>query len=287
MFISIVIPLYNKESRISVTLESVLCLDGNFEVIVVDDGSTDKSASIVKAIADSRIKYIYQTNSGPAAARNRGIKESKGDWIVFLDADDEFLPNALGEFMHVYSKYPDVKCFAFNFYQSYNNEKRLFYAHSSCKVINNPHKDWCELSLFPRTGAAFFHKSVVDVFKFDCGLRRYEDAEWLFRIFRKEKFVRSSTPILVYNIDAAAASRKRDNVSEDFMGHLDMRGKCLWEQVAIYQLLKEAFNTYPVEAKRLYADLGISKSRKWLVSGLQCYCRVIQVKNGIKKRLFV
>lgn len=88
--ISVVIPLYNKEPIIKKTLNSVLSQDySDFEVVVVDDGSTDNSVAIVESIAGPRIRLIKQENGGPSKARNTGVKNAKGDWIVFLDADDE------------------------------------------------------------------------------------------------------------------------------------------------------------------------------------------------------
>lgn len=86
---SIIIPLYNKKEYIKSTIESVLKQSyTNYEIIVVDDGSTDKSPEIVKSIKDSRILLISKTNGGVSSARNYGIKRSKGDFICFLDSDD-------------------------------------------------------------------------------------------------------------------------------------------------------------------------------------------------------
>ena len=97
--ISVVIPLYNKEPIIEKSIRSVLSQDyDDFEVVVVNDGSTDRSAEIVKNIDDSRVCLIEQENGGPSKARNTGVRNAKGEWIVFLDADDEFLPGALNYF---------------------------------------------------------------------------------------------------------------------------------------------------------------------------------------------
>ena len=89
--ISIVIPLYNKEKQIENTLTSVFKQTfQDFEIIIVNDGSTDQSVEIVKEIKDCRIRLIEQENQGVSVARNTGIREAKFEYIAFLDADDEW-----------------------------------------------------------------------------------------------------------------------------------------------------------------------------------------------------
>ncbi|MDM5272778.1 glycosyltransferase family A protein, partial [Sulfurovum sp. zt1-1] len=110
---SVVIPLYNKEQYIAKTLESVLLQTfQEYEIIVVDDGSTDKSTFEVKRYNDNRIRLIQQENAGVSAARNRGIEEANYDLIAFLDADDEWLPNHLQELINLRIDYPECEVFA-------------------------------------------------------------------------------------------------------------------------------------------------------------------------------
>ncbi|TAJ75548.1 MAG: glycosyltransferase family 2 protein, partial [Gallionellaceae bacterium] len=93
--VSVVIPLYNGERFIRNAIESVLCQTvQDFELIVVDDGSKDRGKDIVLDMKDP-ITYIYQDNSGTAAARNRGFLNSHGDYIAFLDQDDRWYPQKL------------------------------------------------------------------------------------------------------------------------------------------------------------------------------------------------
>ncbi len=96
--VSIVIPLYNKALYVERALDSIRAQTlTDFEVIVVDDGSTDDGASIVARYSDSGVRLISQSNAGPGPARNAGIAEAKGEFIAFLDADDEWLPTYLEE----------------------------------------------------------------------------------------------------------------------------------------------------------------------------------------------
>lgn len=93
--ISIIIPTFNRSLTIINALESVFAQTyTDYEIIVVDDGSTDETAQILKQYMN-RIKYIYQENSGVSSARNRGIKAASGKWVSFLDSDDIWLPDKL------------------------------------------------------------------------------------------------------------------------------------------------------------------------------------------------
>ena len=108
--ISIIIPLYNKGNIIQLTLNSILAQSyKDFEVIIVDDGSTDKSKQmLLPYLENENIKYIYQTNKGVSAARNAGAQQAKGEWILFLDADDPLYPNALEILISAIKKAPNA-----------------------------------------------------------------------------------------------------------------------------------------------------------------------------------
>lgn len=93
---SIVVPAYNRGNCFYKLLESVFKQTyQNFELIIVDDGSTDNTGDIIKSIQDARIIYLYQDNGGGSKARNTGIDAAKGEYIAFLDSDDVFTPNHL------------------------------------------------------------------------------------------------------------------------------------------------------------------------------------------------
>ena len=94
--VSIIIPLYNNEKYIEKCIKSVLNQEyKNIEIIVINDGSTDSSEQIVKNIKSEKIKLLNQKNSGPSSARNNGIKNATGDWIIFLDSDDSLSKNTI------------------------------------------------------------------------------------------------------------------------------------------------------------------------------------------------
>lgn len=112
MKISVVIPAYNCESFIGEAIESVFKQNVVVEeIIVVDDGSEDDTEAVVLS-RYPKVKILRQKNSGPSAARNRGIVSASGDWIAFLDADDIWTPNKLEEQLAVLEKYPELKLIA-------------------------------------------------------------------------------------------------------------------------------------------------------------------------------
>ena len=106
--VSIITPAYNAGPYIKDTIQSVLRQTyRNFEHIIVDDGSTDNTAEVVRAFTDSRIKYLYQKNSGQSTARNAAIAAAKGKYIALLDADDLFYPEKLAEQAAYMEMHPD------------------------------------------------------------------------------------------------------------------------------------------------------------------------------------
>ena len=119
--ISIVLPTYNRGTLIIRAIRSILYQTlGDFELIIIDDGSTDNTKILIDEFIkkDDRIKYIYQDNKGEAAARNKGLENAKGEFIAFIDSDDEWLPDKLEKqvelFFHsTYKNLGFVGCYGF------------------------------------------------------------------------------------------------------------------------------------------------------------------------------
>jgi glycosyltransferase involved in cell wall biosynthesis len=107
--VSVIIPLLNKGIHVKRALDSVLDQTfQDFEVIVVDGGSTDSGPDVVKNLTDKRIRFMQQESKGVSAARNQGVYISKGDLITFLDADDEWMPLHLETLLKMRNKYPEA-----------------------------------------------------------------------------------------------------------------------------------------------------------------------------------
>lgn len=113
--VSVVIPTYNRASLVTRAIHSVLNQTvAPREIIVVDDGSKDNTAEVIRAFGPP-VRYVSQVNSGVAAARNTGVRHAQGDWVAFLDSDDDWLPHKLERQLELLDANPDVVWSCCNF----------------------------------------------------------------------------------------------------------------------------------------------------------------------------
>ena len=186
--ISVIIPLYNKGSRVKRAISSVLNQDyQDFEVVVVDDGSTDDSAQYVHSYKDSRIHYVYKKNGGVSSARNFGFEKSKGEWIYFLDADDELLAGAFSAMMEAYGKHPKCRFFVGGKKKVYSRFPYLLMWRNVC---------------YPAPRNTMLHRTVVEQYGlFDLRMSFYEDQEFMLRMARCGSMCCIGTEVAIYHHD--------------------------------------------------------------------------------------
>lgn len=186
VFFSVIIPVYNKARFIQNTLTSVLNQQfSDFEVLVIDDGSTDESCSIIQAFEDPRIRLIKQTNQGVSAARNAGIQEAKAPYIAFLDADDLWEPDHL-ETMHNYClQFPDESLF--NTAKTIDTGHQLIPAHyaithtADYELVNFFEASRIEPAIW--TSSVVIKKSALDrVGNFDTSIKSGQDLDLWIRL---------------------------------------------------------------------------------------------------------
>lgn len=250
--ISVIIPLYNKEAIVERSVKSVLSQDyDDFEVVVVNDGSTDRSAEIVKSIHNPRITLIEQENGGPSKARNTGVKHAKGEWILFLDADDELLPGALNVFVNLACENNGVNvidCGSVTKIHNTKEEKR--------NRLNGysrvPMRDWYFNRIGPGSNHSIFKKDLLLLYPYNEDLYRFEDAELLIRLLEVAKVYSSSNIVALVNADYASASKKCCDVHKDYAAYLSMKGKDFWAKMCVYRIYLENRDLYPEDMKRLY-----------------------------------
>jgi glycosyltransferase involved in cell wall biosynthesis len=211
--VSVVIPTYNRAEKVRKGVESVLAQSfTDFEVIVVDDGSSDETEELLQREFGDHIRYYYQTNQGVSAARNKGIEEARGEWIAFLDSDDlwekEKLEAQLNALEQVGAEcgacYTDVRFFN-------NPETRTMfqlaegnYRHESVTGVNT---DVLRLLVRPGGGgmvvclSSFMARkeAIKRIGGFDLGLLYSQDSEFMFRLAMLTRFCYVNRPLVLFD----------------------------------------------------------------------------------------
>jgi glycosyltransferase involved in cell wall biosynthesis len=202
---SVIVPLYNKEKSIRSTIESILNQTfPNFELIIVNDGSTDDSLKVAQSFNDPRIKIINKTNGGVSSARNLGIEISKNQYIVFLDADDLWLPFCLEEFCRLITDFPEAEFFCTNFNMTGKNlkgsDRRYLvkdYFYTSAYYLAK----WSITLVI--TGCVAIRKYIFEeVGSFDQNLTHGEDIDMWERLATRFKLAKSERVTTTYRIEA-------------------------------------------------------------------------------------
>lgn len=257
--ISIIVPLYNKQEAIERCIQSVIQQTyQNWELILIDDGSTDSSAIKVKHfLKDSRIRYIYKKNGGVSSARNKGIDLAEGEWSIYLDADDYFMPNALYILLHTANKYKLNICSG-NFWIEKKNQK-INYCYGKERIVKNNFRAWYFRTCYLRTGNTLFKTSLLKQHKFDENLIRYEDAKWAFNIMRENKVIYTPNYVLSYSQDQLGLSKPSQDITKDFIFSLDFSNKTFWERIILANLVNQGLQIYPDKKKKLYEKYSTSK----------------------------
>ncbi len=212
MKISVIIPTYNRKKTLARAIQSVINQSlSPFEILIIDDGSNDGTEEWVKENFQN-IKYIYQNNHGVSSARNIGIENAYGDWVAFLDSDDEWLPNKLYEQVKAIDSNPEMKFFHTNeiwirngvrVNQMKKHKKYGGYIFEKCLDI-------CRVS----PSSVLIQKEVFDnIGIFDESLRVCEDYDLWLRITSKYPVVFLDKPLIYkYGGHADQLSKVNDGI---------------------------------------------------------------------------
>jgi glycosyltransferase involved in cell wall biosynthesis len=219
-FFTVIIPLFNKENFIESTLISVLhqsLID--FEVLIINDGSTDKSEEKVLKFTDSRIKYFYVENRGVSAARNFGIAKAQSDYITFIDADDYWFPDFLQEMFENINRFPELEVFSAAI--EVETSKKVFPSSYSivktgdCEIVNYFDASLKETVIC--TSCAVFHKSVFEkTGNFDINLKSGEDTDMWIRIGLNYPILFSWKILARYVYDAKSLTKNHKTTINSF-----------------------------------------------------------------------
>ena len=239
--ISVIIPLYNKKDKIIRTLTSVRQQSGvDYEIVVVDDGSTDGSGELVKSLGDSVIRYYRKVNGGVSSARNCGIKQAKGEWFLFLDADDELVEGALAYLDQMQSRFPQDKIFIGGTTRRQVCPQKDYV----CKATTSPFFDSWRRRFLPASGNMLIHRSLVEKYGgYDERMSFYEAYEFALRIIQYGSVVFSNRPIRIYHQEDGGLSTTYHNIAKDMAYYLPEKlsaypfwGKALWYENLEYML---------------------------------------------------
>ena len=233
---SVIIPTYNRCDSLLSAIESVFDQAySDIEIIVIDDGSTDRTALTLAEYYPS-VRYFYQVNQGPAAARNMGIQKSCGNVIALLDSDDIWMPHKVSTDLHFLNRYPEADFISGNSMAFLEGKLRAknVYTHRGIEFDNDQPRyfDWSmDIMRYGPvccTSTMTFRRSLLDSFgkqPFDEVLRFDEDWDFEFRLFSRHKAL--LYPIIV------CESRVFDDGTRDYYSSQD-REKSRDEKIRIW-----------------------------------------------------
>lgn len=220
-YFSVIIPVFNKEAFVAKTIESVLAQTyTDYEIILINDGSTDSSENIIKMFTDSRIQYFAKLNEGVAIARNFGLEKAQGEYICFLDADDYWHPAFLDTLHQYCQKFPEHKVFATAIEMETRDKKvAAQYSipkNSDCEIVDFFEASQQECVLW--TSSIAIHKSVLTtVGAFDPNIKKGEDTELWIRIGLHYPIVFIWKILAKYVYDPNSISRNLDYFFEPYV----------------------------------------------------------------------
>lgn len=234
--VSIIIPTFNRDFSIARSIQSVLNQTyEKFDVLVIDDGSTDSTEDVVKSISDKRIKYIKMPeNGGAAAARNQGVRLAKGDFVAFQDSDDEWEADKLEKQLKCFETqgksvgmvYTDMLRI------SIDGSKRIF---SAPDVLKGRIMDLKELEYqvfgIGQQSVIMRKQCFESVGYFDESLPRFIDLEFFVRLLLKYQAIRIPEPLVRFyetegiSSNKAACIEARQKLLEKYKKHYSCKFK--------------------------------------------------------------
>ncbi|WP_139958381.1 glycosyltransferase family 2 protein [Flavicella sediminum] len=196
-FFSVIVTVYNKEDYILDTLNSIKQQSySDYEIVLVNDGSTDKSLDIVSQFEHPNISVFSTKNNGVSKARNFGIEKANSNYLVFLDGDDVWMPYHLQDLKKLIDKYPKEHIFSTAYTEGKGKNLRSFqFTTSNKKIQKLNYFEGSSISSILHPSTIAIHKNVpITVGGFNPKYSNYEDIEYWFRIGLKYPVIFHNTP---------------------------------------------------------------------------------------------
>jgi len=209
--VSVVIPAYNSSRTIAQTLESALTQGiAEIEVIVVDDGSSDDTAEIVRRSEDHRLRLVQRPNGGVASARNAGIELARGEWVAFLDSDDIWLPHKLERQLELMSAQPGCQASQGSAYFVDDQLRPLKLRR--CIPVDDPLLTFLRFQNLPNAASSWVvRRSLIEqIGPFNADLVILEDWEFSLRLARYASPLCIDEPLTLYRVHPGNTSRNID-----------------------------------------------------------------------------
>ena len=274
--ISVVIPLYNKERSIVSTIESVLTQTyKDWELIVVDDGSTDNSYNVVKELIgridnrwiDDRLTLIYKENGGVSAARNRGIIESKGEYVAFLDGDDIWDKDFLKEMVRLIGDYPFKSIYGLACQKIVGDNIRFDEIQTYYR--GETRWEWSTMA-FSGSSSCVNRDDAIAVGLFDTRMTHGEDIDMWWRLLLKNGGASYTKPFAYYRQDAENRAMHKVIPLEKFIPYymdkfedarkMNTEFRRFFDREMVYRLYPYLFDTrYKKVVKQLARRLDYSQ----------------------------
>ena len=215
--VSVVIPAYNSESTILETVQSVLQQTlTDFELIVIDDGSTDGTLSILKQIKDSRLNVFSYQNGGLATARNRGIERAAGQFVTFIDADDLWMPDKLEKQVAALQASPSAGV-AYSWTKAMDHSGQRFYEGCSESYAGNVYAQLLRCNFITSgSNVMMTREAIASSGVFDSTLRYCEDWDYYLRIARSWPFACVPHYQILYRQTAGSLSTNVSKMEEAY-----------------------------------------------------------------------
>jgi glycosyltransferase involved in cell wall biosynthesis len=215
-FVSVIMPVYNRQDTVKQAIESILEQTySNFELIVIDDASTDNTANVVRTLTDERIRfYSHEKNLGGSAARNTGIKQARAKWIAFQDSDDMWRKDKLEKQVARIPKQLDDKppIIYTSFYRFKNGKKEYIPNKDSRKKQGNIHKELIEGNFISTQTVMLAKECLEAVGGFAEDMPRFQDWELWIRLSEKYPFIWVDEPLVDVYYSEGSISSSQDKI---------------------------------------------------------------------------
>ena len=269
MKFSVVIPLYNKAPYIKSTIASVLAQTvEDFEIIVLDDGSTDGGADIVAAIDDPRVRLLRQANAGVSSTRNRAISMARSQWVAFLDADDWLHPHYLQSLVIAQDLHPaaDVAatqyiplCDSTGVWPPAWHVTEVPVASESIELIEDLPTKWMKGPTFNSSSVCIRTTRLLQMQPcFAVGESHAEDLDMWFRVAEKSGIAWVKRPLVAYRVSVEGSLS---------LDHPKLELPPFFHRIRARALSGAMTEAQASSALKMVADLEISMARDALASG--------------------